>query len=279
MRSLCCRRSFFLGALLAKGHLSDGSIVFSLENAEMADFLSTITEELFGRKGLVASPNKGGRRVLFSFRSRSCELLLTDLLSGADCPVPLTCPNCKSAFIRGIFFVSGRISDPSKQYLLELSVGDRAELILQILESFGLFFKMTKRRSETLLYIKKSESVEDFFATAGMNQTAFDIMNSKIENNFRNEANRIANCETSNIEKAVAASHGQVDLIRKLDRLGLLSNLPEELEKTAKLRLLYPDYSLSQLADLSAPPITKSGISHRMVKIEIMGKEMLKRHG
>jgi len=276
VRSLCCRRSFFLGALLAKGYLEEGTVTISVENREMASYLSVLSLELFGREGIVASPKTGGRCVLFSFQSHACEMLLTDLLSGEHDALPFGCQNCKGAFLRGVFFACGRISDPQKQYLLELSLGNRATFFLKTLESFDLYFKLTERRKETILYLKKSESIEDFFACAGMNQTAFAFMNSKIENNFRNDANRIANCETNNIEKAVSASHEQVDLIKRLDSLGLLSSLPEELEKTAKLRLLYPDYSLSQLSALSVPPISKSGISHRMDRIAAMAEEMLK---
>ena len=48
---------------------------------------------------------------------------------------------------------------------------------------------------------------------------------------------------------------------------GSLSSLPEELAAIARLRLAYPEASLSQLASLTTPPLTKSGVNHRLQKI------------
>lgn len=133
--------------------------------------------------------------------------------------------------------------------------------------NFGIELKKTIRRGIAVLYLKKSEVIEDFFAKIGLNNAAFAFMNAKIKGEFRNNANRIANCETNNIGKAVSASHRQISVIDELDRANLLSSLPDELEKTAKLRIRYRDLSLSQLAAISVPPISKSGLSHRLNKI------------
>ena len=103
----------------------------------------------------------------------------------------------------------------------------------------------------------------------------FQVMNSKINAELRNNANRIANCETSNIEKAVNSSMKQIAVILELERAQLLSSLPEELERTARLRLEHRDLSLSQLAAISVPPISKSGLSHRLNKIMQLAKKHL----
>jgi DNA-binding protein WhiA len=62
-----------------------------------------------------------------------------------------------------------------------------------------------------------------------------------------------------------------------LNEKKLLSRLPEELISTAKMRLENPEMSLSQLAMHSIPPLTKSGISHRMAKITKLAEELLKK--
>ena len=43
--------------------------------------------------------------------------------------------------------------------------------------------------------------------------------------------------------------------------------LPEELLSTARLRVRYEDMSISQLALVMSPPISKSGLSHRLKKL------------
>ena len=68
----------------------------------------------------------------------------------------------------------------------------------------------------------------------------------------------------------------QIEVIAKLDALNLLSSLPDDLEKTARMRLEYPDLPLSALAALMTPAISKSGLSHRLRKIEEIASKILK---
>ena len=72
-----------------------------------------------------------------------------------------------------------------------------------------------------------------------------------------------------------AVSERQIGIILKLDELKLLSSLPDELEETARLKLRYPDLPLSALAAQMTPAISKSGLSHRLKKIEEVGARLL----
>ena len=101
----------------------------------------------------------------------------------------------------------------------------------------------------------------------GINDAAFLLMNCKIEKQFRNEANRRTNCEAGNITRAVNAAARVLAVLRKMEEEVRLSSLPEELYDVAKLRLAYPEASLTQLASLTTPPLTKSGVNHRLQKI------------
>ena len=181
-------------------------------------------------------------------------------------------------FLKGIFLACGRVSDPEKQYNLEFALSERIEKLDVFLNSIGISLKHIRRRNEEILYSKHSGVVEDFFAAAGMNTTAFDLMNSKIENEIRNNVNRVRNCETNNILKAVSSSMKQIAAIEELERANLLSTLPEELEVTARLRLNHKDLSLAQLSSISVPPISKSGISHRLNKIIDISSRLLSKN-
>ena len=92
-------------------------------------------------------------------------------------------------------------------------------------------------------------------------------MNSKIEKQFRNEANRRTNCEAGNIARSVSAAQRVVKVIERLEKDKLLSSLPEELERVARARLENPEASLAQLASMITPPITKSGLNHRLQRV------------
>lgn len=270
----CCRRSFLVGILLSKGEQRDGKILIRTDGEASAVALLPLLTEAFGKSADVTTPSGGGRGRELSFSSPSAERLLTHNKEEILYYPSLTCKGCRSAFFAGIFFAVGRITDPKKQFCLEFSLGNRTEVFKSFFEESGLSPKYTRRREERILYFRDSASMEDYFALAGMNRTAFLLMNCKIENEFRNNANRVTNCETKNIQKAVSAGALQIAKIEELERRGMLSRLPEELEKTARLRLLYRDLSLFQLAQKAVPPITKSGLSHRLSKIVRLADEL-----
>ena len=134
-----------------------------------------------------------------------------------------------------------------------------------------------KIKGKKIIYFRNSSAIEDFLALAAVNNTIFALMNAKIQGEIRNNVNRISNCETNNINKAVLASSGQIAVIQELVRTGLISQLPDELQKTALLRMEHSDLSLSQLAAIITPYISKPGLSHRLRRITELGKELLDR--
>ena len=50
----------------------------------------------------------------------------------------------------------------------------------------------------------------------------------------------------------------------------------EQLKEIAQLRLENPESSLEELGKMLEPPISKSGVNHRMKKIEEFAKELKK---
>jgi len=280
-KSSCCRRALFQGILASKG-ISDGKNIFiNLENCDMTVFVGTLIKEFFGKEIEVSSPPSGGRckRLMFSGKSQAAFLKeLDDSVDAVKSFYQRKCSSCNSAFLKGVFFACGRVSDPKKQFCLEFSLGNRIEKFFELFTELGFDFKTVNRKSERILYTKNSTVIEDFFATADLNDVAYTFMNVKIANEFMNNANRLRNFDTVNISKAVDAANPQYMLIKKLVDNNLFNMLPEELHETAKMRLKNPDMSLNQLAIHSVPPISKSGITHRMTKIMKIGKELLAKY-
>ena len=272
----CCRHALLEGALIAKGCVVNEAIECSIESDELAQFLSGIAKE-FIHSPSVTTATCGGRRRIFSFQAHSLERILSYADAGNYFPNH-KCGFCSSAFLRGIFLSSGRVTDPQKQFCLEFSVGNRILLIKDLFLEFGFDMKINDRASERILYTKNSGVIEDFFSFAQLNSTAFVIMNEKIKNEFKNNANRMRNFDTVNIAKAVEAANAHLTVIRELNDRGLLSSLPQELEATARLRLQHPDMSLSRLSMISVPPVSKSGLSHRLAKIKKLGEELLSKY-
>ena len=84
----------------------------------------------------------------------------------------------------------------------------------------------------------------------------------------------MTNCDTGNISKYVAAALKQNAAIEKLERYGELDKLPDALRDTAMLRLRYPNVPLGELAEAHVPPITKSGLNHRLQKLIDLANEL-----
>lgn len=179
------------------------------------------------------------------------------------------CPNCMSHFIRALFLLHGSVTDPTKRNHMEFSVDTAAECdaIASLIASVGFTAAQTVRKNKYILYIKDGESISDFFAYIGANTAVFDFMNTRIEREFRNNVNRQVNCDTANIEKALQASERQIQVIRRMAESGLIQTLPDSLKMTAELRVKFDQMSMKELGEAHEPPITKSGVSHRLAKI------------
>ena len=268
LKSACCRKALLFGILAAKGEVSDRTVYLRLTDGEVLSLAVRLVKEQLGREANKLPKTHGGRVCTVAFQSNAAEGFLThfeQMLADASF---LRCASCSRAFLRGLFLAGGYITNPTKAYRIELSLDTRAEAVSRFMESaFALCPKMAKRRQETLLYFKDSTAIEEIMTMLGVSGATFHLMNSKIEKQFRNEANRRANCEAGNINRSVEAASRTVFVLRRLQEERLLSSLPDELEDAAKIRLLHPEASLSQLAAMMTPPITKSGLNHRLKKI------------
>ncbi|MBQ7871523.1 MAG: DNA-binding protein WhiA [Oscillospiraceae bacterium] len=174
---------------------------------------------------------------------------------------------CRRAFLRGAFLAGGSVTDPEKRYHLELStthlkVSRETETLMREMEMAP---KQTERKGSLVVYFKQSDAIEDFLALIGAPVNAMAVMQAKIEKDWRNEANRKTNCDSANVDKTVAAAQEQLAALRKLERAAL--PLPEKLKETARLRQAHPEATLSELAELHDPPLSKSAINHRLRKL------------
>ena len=70
-----------------------------------------------------------------------------------------------------------------------------------------------------------------------------------------------------NIEKTISAATRQMEAINALMEAGKLDALPEALRVTALVRYRNPDATLDELVRLHEPPISKSGLNHRLKKL------------
>jgi len=198
------------------------------------------------------------------------QTLLADII-GSELLNPdiFRCENCKSAFLRGVFISDGTVNDPTKGYHLEFSVSDELhmERLISFMESEGFAVKSTHRKNIGSVYIKESETIEDILTYIGASRYSIKIMDVKIEKEIRNNENRRSNCDMANIYKSTDAAAQIIKAINRMIADGKIDGLGESLKTTAMLRIDYPELTMSELAGIHEPPITKSGLSHRFAKI------------
>lgn len=187
----------------------------------------------------------------------------------------LVCDRDIVCFIRGVFIKVGFISSPEYSYNLSMTFSDDFMFYVNaILETVGLEAKTGKRRNKYILYYKDSEKIEDFLAFIGASKYALILMEQKVLNGLRGNANRICNAETANLDRMARAAVEQCDAIGILIEKNEFSNLSSELKECAKLRLNNPDMSLDELRSLMKNPISKSGLNHRFTKIIELAKKV-----
>ena len=183
---------------------------------------------------------------------------------------------CKSAFLRGAFLAGGSVTDPAKAYHMELTTTHPSvarETNVLIREAMGFAPKAAQRSGGHVLYVKQSDTISDLLAYLGASVAAMGIMEAKLEKELNNKVNRRCNCDDANISKVVEAAQEQLAAIRKLEELGLMEKLPAKLQQAAKARAEHPASSLSELAGMMDPPITKPAMNQRLKKLMELARE------
>ena len=273
-KSSCCRRATLFGVLSAKAYVDGDFLLLTLDGDAAVSYVAALVQEFYSKVPEIVQKEKGGRSKMIRFDSKSATKYILNLQNSTI--FEPKCSSCTAAFLRGVYLASGRLADPTKQHHFELAVfSDRIGLFCNYLATLGLELSVANRSGKQILYSRRSDTIEDFFALAGMNNTVFKLMNSKINSEVRNNANRVSNCETNNIYKAVDAARRQIAIINELEKRNLLGSLPEELLLTAKMRVRYEDMSLSQMALSMSPPISKSGLSHRLKKLTALAETLI----
>ena len=180
------------------------------------------------------------------------------------------------SYLRGAFLATGTVRDPEGRYQLEIfSVyQDHAEDLASLMKKFMLDAKVLSHKNGFVTYLQKAEDIMDFLLVIGAMNSKDTFEEVKIMRETRNDLNRANNAETANIARTISASMKTINnIIKIMDTVGL-EILPVELRQIAQLRIANPDYSIQQIADSIEPPLTKSGVNHRLRKINKIADDL-----
>ncbi len=278
----CCRKALLFG-LFFDGTVEEGEtrVTARFRTEHAAELAYGLLESRFSAEGELTEERRAGRRYLCL--SATCPALL-DMLRAVDSDdarmlfelLGFRCGNCRAAFLRGVFIASASVNDPHKGYHMEISLASprRADRLAQLLETTTERPRRIRRGEREGLYYKTNGAISDLIYYVGGTKSSFDVANTWVERDIRNNENRATNCVARNISRSVGASQRQIAAIERLAACGRLSALPEELQRTAALRVENDAASLSELALLHEPPISKSGLNQRLSKLLLAAEEL-----
>ena len=279
----CCRRAECYGLLLFGRGFSRSSVCMVTENASVAHQVAQLAAQVagvivdlrssFSRKkenhntfSVFVEGDDQRERLLSVFGHEAGEMNLRIHKQN------FLCPDCLAAFLRGAFLCCGTVTDPNKEYHLEFVVpySNLAKDLLCILQTYGvenLQPGLSNRRGAFVVYSKGMEQVTDVLTYLGAQSAAMELMQVKMLKEVRNQVNRRTNFETANLGKTATAAARQLLAIQKIVASTGLGELPEDLRELAELRLQNPDMSLRELGETLSPPLSRSGVNHRLQRL------------
>jgi DNA-binding protein WhiA len=281
----CCALAECFGILLYCNSFSSDCIRIITESREFAQLLPKLFLKAFGICFDILPDENGQGKQVFQI---TCPEKLEQIMgaygfSPADTlslhvNIPVVEEECcKSAFFRGAFLAGGSVTDPGKGYHMEFAtthqyVARETDGLME--EVLGFYPKMAARGGGTVLYFKQSDMISDCLTYLGAPLAAMAIMEAKLEKELNNKVNRRCNCDEANTSKVVEAAQEQLGAIRVIQGKGLLDQLPPKLLLAAKARLENPEASLSELAAMMDPPISKPAMNHRLKNLVSLAKEV-----
>lgn len=280
----CCALAQSFGVLLFCNSFASDGIKIITESLEFSQLLPKLFKRAYGFGFDVMPDLKAGGKMIFQITqpekithimgqygfdpSDTLSLHINLAAVEDDC--------CKTAFLRGAFLAGGSVTDPEKGYHLELATTHHSvarEGFALIQEVLNFCPKSAQRGGGQVLYLKNSEQIADFLTFLGAPVAAMGIMETRLEKELSNKVNRRCNCDDANTSKVVEAAQEQLAAIRILREKGFMEALPKKLQQAALAREENPELSLTELAALMEPPITKPAMSHRLKKLVQMAKE------
>lgn len=283
----CCAAAMCFGILLFCNSFSAACIRIITESHELAQNLPRLFRKAFGIS--FDQMPEGSFSGKMNFQITNKEKIARVMASYGFDPkdtlslhinLPVVEDECcKASFLKGAFLAGGSVTDPTKGYHMELTTTHQCvarECYSLIGEVLAFAPKCAARGGGQVLYFKQSECIADFLTYLGAPVASMGIMEAKLEKELNNKVNRRCNCDEANTSKVVEAAQEQLAAIRVLRQRGMIERLPEKLYQAAIAREENPELSLTELAAMMEPPITKPAMNHRLKKLVAMAQEATK---
>lgn len=285
------------GFIRNNGHLEDDELSLTTENPQIKDHIENSLKKIYDIKIETKTINNlnFSKNSLYSIKIKEkLEFMLKDLgyldqkgewlsivpnyIVGANEEI--------RAYLRGVFLTQGSINDPkTSRYHMELLINtpDEAVFVQKLLNLFDLNAKILNRDKGYMIYLKEAEKISDFMKILGATKAVLYFEDIRIYHDKKNHTNRLNNCEQANIDKVVSAATDQLKNIEILEKNVAVELLDDKTKEALEYRKKYPEASLKELSEIitieTGNKITKSGLNHRMRKINDLANKLKNNNG
>ncbi|MDD4607543.1 MAG: DNA-binding protein WhiA [Bacilli bacterium] len=279
-----------LSAIIRNSNYSENNIRITTENSSVARHIYTLIKDTYDITPIITA-RKGynyQKKFIYILEIKQRKsMILNDLCidNTNENNIPkdyiIDDEELKRAYLKGLFLITGSVNDPKKsRYHLEFIIDNEkyAEFISEMLNYFDLNSKVIRRENKYMVYIKEAEKIGDFLRLIKASNAVLYYEDIRIYRDHKNMTNRLNNCEQANVDKMILAATKQVNDIQTIINIVGLELLDEREQIVATYRLKYPEVSLQELSEIitieTGKAITKSGINHRMKKIETLAERI-----
>ncbi|NLB84127.1 MAG: DNA-binding protein WhiA [Synergistaceae bacterium] len=175
-------------------------------------------------------------------------------------------------WLKGLWGSSGSLYLPKTGYYMNFLLPDRRTEIraAAILKREGVACGQRFVSGRYELTLRNQEEIVTLLSRFGLVKTPLSLEEKAIVRSMRDWANKIVNCDSSNIRKSLEAAARQIEIARAVLALPGNETLPEVLKALIACRIDNPSANLEELGNMQSPPVSKSTIKYRWKKLEEM---------
>ncbi|MFA6754940.1 MAG: DNA-binding protein WhiA [Bacilli bacterium] len=289
-------RSLLSAFIRASGYVvlsnKQEKVVLKTENSNIAKYIYNLIKKMYPDVVISFSYRKmmnlnKNTQYIINLSDNVQDLLKGLEIDFLETKIPFVLSNSNEkiiGYLTGIFLSSGSVNSPqSSNYHLEMYTNDESFslAILKVIKKVKIndfSFRMTKRRNNYVLYLKKSDKIADFLGFLDANNACLNFENIRIDRDFANVGNRLINMDTSNYKKTIDKSAKQIEDINVIDKsLGIKNIVNDKIRELCFLRLENKEATYQNLADLlgekTKKTVSKSNINHLFIKIHTMAED------
>lgn len=175
-----------------------------------------------------------------------------------------------AAFVRGAFMAGGFVANPYGDFHLEIAVTgeDFAQGLISLIARLGVTARLNRRRGSYAIYLKSFEDVTALLEAMGATDMARVVEVVRTKKSIKNDVNRRVNAEIANQARSTSAAADQLELIERAERVLDVRALPSVIRTFMEARKANPELSLAALGEELDPPVSKSAMYHRLLRLQ-----------